>query len=144
MADLIDKAHADVGLALLVANPALGVAKVFDGRVPEDANGKSPPPPYVLVYTIVEWPRDGIGTALVATQNTVTTTLYCHCVGETAAAARAMAMEARASLLNVRPVIAGRNCGPIKQTEAVPPQRDETTGRLVMDAVAAYAFTSTG
>ena len=91
-------------------------------------------------YVVVEWTRDGIGTALTSTQVTVTTTLYCHCVGETAASARAVAMRVRAALLNVRPVIAGRNCGPIKQRETVPPQRDETTGRLVMDAVGVYEY----
>lgn len=137
MADLVDKQHADAGLALLALDAGL---TVFDGKVPEPW----PDPPYVLVYTVVEWPRDGLGTALAATQVTVTTTYYCHCVGLSAAAARAVAMRVRAALLNARPVIAGRNCSPIKQVETSPPQRDETTGRLVMDEVAVYDFTTTG
>lgn len=140
MSDLLDELHAQVGLTLLTANPALGPAKVFDGKVPDP----TPDPPWVLVYSVVEWTRDGIGTAITASQITVTTTYYCHCVGLTAAAARVVGMQARQSLLNVRPVITGRNCGPIKQFETVPPQRDETTGRLVMDAVGVYGFTSTG
>lgn len=137
MADLLDKAHADAGLGLLIADAGL---TVFDGKVPDP----TPDPPYVIVYVIVEWPRDGIGTALTSTQVTVTTSYYCHCIAETAAGSRAVAMRVRAALLNARPVISGRNCGPIKQIEAAPPQRDETTGRLVMDSVGVYEFTSTG
>jgi len=146
MSDLLDEQHAQVGLALLIANPALGAAKVFDGAVPNQVPPAPPLPlPYVIVYTVVSWTRDGIGTALNGTQVTVTTTWNCHCVGETAASARAMAMLVRSSLLNVRPVIAGRNCGPIKLTDdPQAPQRDETTGRLVMDESATYGFVSTG
>jgi hypothetical protein len=140
VADLLDEQHAQVGLALLVANPALGAAKVFDGKVPDP----TPTLPYVIVYTIVEWTRDGIGTALSAAQVTVTTTYTCHCVGGSAEAARWVGMQVRSSLLNARPVIAGRNCGPIKQFETSPPQRDETTGHLIMDAISTYGFVSTG
>lgn len=139
MADQLDELHAQAGLALLTANSALA-GRVFDGKVPDP----TPDPPYVVVYTTVEWTRDGIGTALGATQNTVTTTYNCHCVGLTAAAARAVGMQVRSSLLNVRPVIASRNCGPIKQDDTIPPQRDESTGRLVMDAIANYSYTTTG
>jgi hypothetical protein len=139
MTDLLDEQHAQAGLTLLAAHPDLGGGRVFDGKVPDP----TPDPPWVLVYTVVEWPRDGVGTALTAEQVAVTTTWYCHCVGLTAASARAVGMLARSTLLNVRPVITGRNCGPIKQFETVPPQRDETTGRLLMDAVSVYGFMST-
>ncbi len=141
MSDLLDEQHAQVGLALLIANPALGAGRVFDGKVPDPT---PPDPRYVLVYTVVEWPsgEGGIANALDHLSVTCRTTYYCHCVGLTAASARAMAMLARSSLLDVEPVIAGRSCGLIEQTEFVPPQRDETTGRLVMDAVAVYQFTS--
>ena len=140
MSDLVDELHAQAGLTLLEATPGLGPTRVFDGKVPDP----TPEPPYVLVYTTVDWPRDGIGTALGATQVTITTTYNCHCVGLTAAAARAVGMLVRSSLLNVRPVIPGRDCGPIKQEESLPPQRDESTGRLVMDSISNYSFTSTG
>jgi len=139
VSDLLDELHAQVGLTLLNANGALA-GRVFDGKVPDP----TPDPPYVVLYVSVDWTRDGIGTALNASQVTVTTTYNCHCVGLTAAAARAVGMLVRSTLLNVRPVIAGRDCGPIKQDETLPPQRDETTGRLVMDAISLYSFTSTG
>jgi len=138
LSDLLDELHAQAGLTLLNANSALA-GRVFDGKVPDP----TPDPPYLVVYTSVDWTRDGIGTALNATQVTVMTTYNCHCVGLTAAAARAVGMQVRSTLLNARPVIAGRNCGPIKQDETLPPQRDETTGRLVMDAITVFSFLST-
>ena len=145
MSDLLDEQHAQVGLVLLRNYPGLGEERVFDGVVPKQVPPLPPlPMPYVLVYTTVSWPRDGVGTALSGTQVTVTTTWNCHCVGETAESARGVAMFVRSALLNVRPVIVGRNCGLIKQMdEPNPPQRDETTGSSVMDAQATYGFIST-
>lgn len=141
MADLLDKQHADAGLNLLIADPGL---TVFDGKVPEDPDGNSPPPPYLLAYTTVSWPgRDtGAANALDGLAVTVTCEWVIHCVGLTGAAARAVAMRARVALLNKRPTIAGRNCSLIVQDDVQPPVRDETTGRLVMDQVVTYSMTS--
>jgi hypothetical protein len=138
MTDLLDETHAQVAFGLLAANGNLA-AHVFDGVVADLTE-----PPYVLIYSRVAWPRDGIGTALTGTQVTITTTWTCHCVGLTAAAARAVQMQVRSSLLNFRPVIAGRNCSPIKQVDASDPDRDDTTGRVVMDAVSVFDFLSIG
>ena len=137
MADDLDELHAQAGLALLVADPGL---VVFDGKVPDGAL-----PPYVLVYTTVERPAGemGVANALDGLSATVTATWYCHCVGESAAAARAVAMRVSRALLDRRPTIAGRACGLIRQGEMTPPNRDETTGRLVMDLVAVYHLTTT-
>jgi hypothetical protein len=140
LTDTLDETHAQVGLAALAANPDLTSARVFDGKVPDP----TPTPPYVLVYTRVAWPRDGVGTALSAQQVTITTTYTCHCVGLNAAAARAVQMQVRTSLLNLKPVIAGRICSPIKQDDATDPDRDESTGKLVMDAVSVFSYSSTG
>jgi hypothetical protein len=138
MTDTLDEQHAQVAFAALALNTNL--TQVFDGKVPDP----TPTPPYVLIYTRVAWPRDGIGTALSGTQVTITTTYTCHCVGLNAAAARAVQMQVRSSLLNLRPVIDGRNCSPIKQDESLDPDRDESTGQFVMDAVSTYSFTSAG
>lgn len=140
MSDLFDEEHAQAGLLLLRANPALGPNRVFDGKVPDP----TPTPPYVVVYSVVEWPSGDVGIANSLDHFSVTcrTTYYCHCVGLTAAAARAMGMQVRSSLLDVRPVVAGRVCNLIEQTETVPPQRDESTGKLVMDAIGVYSFAS--
>ena len=140
MTDTLDETHAQVGLTLLDANP--NIPYVFDTVVPNPT--PSPALGWVLVYTSVSWPRDGIGTSLNAQQVTITTTINCHCVGTTATAARVVGGQVRDSLLNVRPVIAGRNCSPIKQADSVPPSRDESLGYPVMDAIAVYQFSSTG
>ena len=140
MTDSLDELHAQAFLGPLIANPALGAAKVFDGKVPDP----TPFPPYALAYVRVAWPRDGLGTSLDAVQRTITATATVHCVGLNAAAARVVQMQVRSSLLNVRPVIAGRNCSPIKQDESMEPDRDESTGKLVMDSINVFSFTSTG
>lgn len=137
MTDTLDEAHAQVAFGLLAANGNL--LHVFDGVVADLTE-----PPYVLIYSRVAWPRDGIGTALTGTQVTITTTWTCHCVGLTPALARAVQMQVRSSLLNVRPVITGRNCSPIKQVDAMDPDRDNTTGRVVMDAISIFDFVSIG
>lgn len=138
MTDTLELDHAQVAFGLLALNANL--TNIFDTVVPNP----TPDPPFVLVDCRVAWPRDGIGTALAGTQVTITTTWTIHCVGLTATAARTVQMQVRSSLLNARPVIAGRNCSPIKQVDSVDPDRDESTGRAVLDAVAIYSFTSTG
>lgn len=140
MTDLLDQLHADAGLGLLAADVGL---RVYDGRVPDNTNtGAGPELPYVLVYTTVKWPPDGTANALDAQAVTVEVEWNCHCVAETAAAARAVQMRVRAALLNKRPTIAGRSVGLIKQEEVLPPNRDESTGRLVMDCVSNYTLVS--
>ena len=140
MSDLLDELHAQAGLELLIANPMLGPNRVFDGVVPSP----TPNPPYVMVYCVVEWPPglEGMANSLDHLSVTCRTTYYCHGVGATAAAARGVGMQIRSSLLDVRPSVAGRVCSMIEQIETVPPQRDESTGVLVMDAISVYSFAS--
>lgn len=135
----LDETHALVALALLAANANL-TGKVFDSVAPKPV----PDPPWVLVYTTVSWPRDGLGTSLAGQQVTVTTTVNCHCVGLTPDAARAVAGQVAGSLLNVRPVISGRACSLIKQSDAVAPTRDDSLGFPYFDAVIIFDFTSVG
>lgn len=138
--DGLDETHAQVALGQLEADLELGPSKVFDSIVPKP----TPAPPWVLVYTTVAWPRDGVGTSLAGQQVTVTTTINTHAVGETAAAARALATQVRSSLLNIRPVIAGRNCSLIKQADSQPPALDESLSTPYFDAIAVFDFTSVG
>lgn len=141
MSDTLDDLHAQAGLALLRADAVL---TVFDGKVPDQvASGPGPLVPYALVYSEVAWPRDGAGNTIQGTALTATVTWTCHCVGLTAQAARVVQGRVRAALLNQRPVIAGRSCGLIKQDEVLAPNPDESTGRLVMDAVSTYSMIST-
>lgn len=143
MTDLLDDQHARVVLDLLDANNAL---TVFDGEVTRPY----PAPPYVLVYTSLAWPAGdaGLGNALDHNSVTCVATFYVHCVGGTvaaggaAAACRALSMQVRASLLDALPVIANRSCTRLTLDDAQIPNKDETTGTVVMDAVLVYSFTS--
>jgi hypothetical protein len=74
---------------------------------------------------------------------TWTTRWYLHCVGANEYAAAAVRMRARVALLDFRPTIAGRNCGPIRLEASNPPQRDDSTGVLVVDALDVYRLLTT-
>jgi hypothetical protein len=69
---------------------------------------------------------------------------YCHCVGRTAYAATAVGMRVRAALLNVRPVISGRNASLFRDEGDPPaPQRDDSTGTTVFDAIRTFTLLTT-
>jgi len=140
VADDLDELHARVALDLLAADPGLGPDRVYDGKVPDGSE-----PPYVLVYTTVSRPAGGAGAAnaLDGRDVTIITDWYCHCVGGTAAAARAVSMRVNRALHNVRPTITGRSCSMVRQGETTPPNRDETTGVMVMDLVVTYQLITT-
>lgn len=127
MTTWVEQAHADAVLALLgAALPASPPLVVYDGQVPAGAA-----PPYVLVYLATATPS---GTSLTSVYDRAVTRGYLHCVGSTAEAARAVAGRASNALLGVIPAIAGRICFPIRDDGSdAPPQRDETTGVLLMD-----------
>ena len=136
MTDLLDQAVANVGLNLLRADTSL---TVFDGMVPDGTK-----PPYVLVYTTLARPSDDAGNAQDGRTRVWIARWICHCVGagSDAVAARAVAQRVRTQLLDVRPTVAGfdpASVGLIRmEGDPPPPQRDESTGALVMDAVATY------
>lgn len=133
MTDLIDQLHADAGLNLLRADSGL---TVYDGAVPNPWPGL----PFVLVYVVVEWPARGEGISLDSLSVKCQVSWYCHSVGETAIASRAVAQRVRAALLNQRPTVSGRVCGLINQESADPPRRDESIGTVVMNAVSVYSL----
>ncbi len=130
--------HANAVLALLDAdnvNPAL---VVYDGVVPDGGST-----PYVLVYFYVatlDGPAAPDKVPLTLNSDVIELWIYCHCVGGSAAAARAVSARARAALLNVTPTIAGRTCFPIRWRQSQPPQRSEETLQLSMDQVDVYGL----
>jgi hypothetical protein len=133
MSDLLDKAHADAVLALLTGalNPAIAV---YDGKVP-DPTPNVATNPWVLVYFDPGWPVDGAANSLDGNAVTYRLTLFTHSIAASAPAARAVAGQVRAALLNVRPVISGRSCWPIRWDDGTPTSLDETLGFPVMDKV---------
>lgn len=137
MTDTLDQQLADAALGLLRLDSAL---TVFDGSVPNP----TPAPPYVLVYTYIEWPDGAPGDAVDGVSGSPMIRWICHQVGGNEVAARAVAQRVRTQLLNVRPnPIPGLSLGLIKQESATPPIRDETTGVVVMDAVTTYRLIAT-
>lgn len=126
-------AHAQAVLDLLAG---AGLT-VHDGVVPAGVDVDAEP--YVLPYfdsADPEWTKEAA-----AWQFEMTVTL--HCVGGSAQASRMVADIARDALVAVVPTVAGRTCFPIsREIPGRPPQRDESTGRLVMDSVDEYTVRS--
>lgn len=139
MADLLDKLHVDAGLNLLRADAGLVVYPDVEGNTP-----LTPTPPYVRVYPVIESPIDSPNNAVDGRSANWVTRWYCHCVGANEYAAVAVSMRVRAALLDKAVTIAGRSCGLIRREAAIPPQRDDTTGHPIFDAVAVYALATTG
>lgn len=98
--------------------------------------------PYVLAYFSDEDPIEADSTGLDMAANRFVLRGYFHCVGDNAAATRALADKLRGNILGVTPTVAGRACFPIRREESQPPQRDESTGTLVMDRVDVYRLES--
>jgi hypothetical protein len=112
---------------------------VCDGIVPTGTL-----PPYALVYTTLSRPSEDPDNALDGRTRVWVARWIVHCVGADATTSRAVAQRVRSALLDVRPVISGLACGLIRmETDAQPPQRDETTGRVVMDSVVTYRMRAT-
>lgn len=140
MTDGLDQDIANVALSLLAADIGPPPLVVFDGVVLPDTPVNAG---YVLVYSYLGRPSGDPDNPLNGLTKVWNQRWILHCVGSTAAAARAVAQRARMALLDVRPVVAGLACGLIRLEETLPPQRDETTGVLVMDAVQTYSLRAT-
>lgn len=141
MADTLDREHYDAVMSLLRADtgpPALKVYPDAEGLVPTN-----PVPPYVRVYFYVERPPDDPMNSVKALSTTWTCRWLIHCVGANEYATIATAMRVNRALQDVRPTIAGRTCGRIRQEGSNPPQRDESTGVLVMDRMDTYRLITT-
>jgi hypothetical protein len=138
--DGLDQALTNVALTLLAADTGPPTLVVFDGVVPPNTPVNAG---YVLVYSYLSRPSGDLDNSANGKSGVWNQRWILHCVGGTAAAARAVAQRARTALLDVQPSVAGLSCGRIRLEETQPPQRDETTGVLVMDAVQTYSLKAT-
>lgn len=129
-------AHVDAVLALIrsAAGPPL---TVYDGAVPRGGV-----PPYVLVYFADADPELTDSRPLDGASERYVLRAYVHSVHGSATAARILGDRVRAVLLDVVPTVVGRVCWPIRREDGQPPQRDESTGVLVMDRVDVYRLES--
>ncbi len=139
MADLLDDQLINAGLDLLRADTGLRVIPDADGNLPNPL----PPPPYVRAYTSIERLPDFGANSLLGTSGTAVVRWWLHCVGANETAANAVAMRASRALLDARPTVAGRECGPIRHEAAQPARRDDDLGYQVIDRVDVYRMTST-
>ena len=132
---MIDE-HAAAVLSLLTA-AITTPRKVFDGKVDDGTDPRATP--YILVYFDSADPEFDFRAAPWSFELSITV----HAVGGNAQAARQMADLARGALIGVIPAVSGRTCYPITRAESgTPPQRDESTGVLVMDQIDVYSLVS--
>jgi hypothetical protein len=136
MTDGIDQALRNAGIALLQADANL---TVIPGAIPAGQQ-----PPYVRVYSSVEWLADDPNDSLDNVSSRAVVRWWCHCVGGNDLAAIGVAELVRTDLLNVRPTVVGVNpsgVGMIRHEQDQPPTVDETLGPAVVDAVHIYRLT---
>jgi hypothetical protein len=119
-------------LALLGTNTNL---TVVDGDV---AVGQEPP--YVVVY-LAGAPH--AGDDLNGRSTEASPRAYVHSVGKTPAAARIVSGQVASTIIDQRLSVSGWSCGPIKSELSNPPERDESTGVVVMDQIDVYRWRMT-
>lgn len=141
MTDGLDQALSKVALTLLAADVGPPALQVFDGLVPA---GTDPAAGYVLVYTTLARPSDDGDNGFDGPTRVWVARWICHCVSTTARGATGVAQRVRTALLDVQPSVPGLSCGYIRmEGETSPPQRDESTGVPVMDAIVTYRLRAT-
>jgi hypothetical protein len=122
----------------LLAVPFPG--KAFDGKVPDTTAL-----PYLLLYFTMTTPGGEVApdaVDLTFNSDVILLNIYAHNVAGSAAAARNVQAKTRTALLNVRPVVAGRVCHPIRQIDDAPATKDESTGKLIFDLTDVYRLRS--
>lgn len=138
--------HADALIGPLRAYPGLVVYPVANGQ-PGSGGYNVPPgaePPYVSVH--ISFGRrlgpDPDSPTLDMRSGRIVAHAFCHCVGDDDIAARAVAQQVDAALIDVRPVIAGRTCYPVRFDSAAPPLQSGGTGRQVSELTVVYRLES--
>jgi len=134
------QADATALLTLLRAQAAL-VSPPF-AVYPDVAGGPStvPPgamPPYVSVHFATE---NSDGGRLDLRSTRTRTRAYAHCVGANDIAARAMVDQVAVAWLDVRPVIAGRTCDPIRHEQTREADVTEPVAQTTVTLTAVYRF----
>lgn len=130
--------HADAVLDLLRASDLVVYPAEVGGTVtvPDGAS-----PPYVSVHFAAERP---LGGRLTHRSTRMRMRIYCHCVGQTDIAARAVSDMVSEALLDQLVVIPGRSCYPIRHegNREQPPREDESTGILTATLTEIYRLES--
>lgn len=125
--------HAAAFLALLQADEHL---TVFDGAPPDLTEA-----PYVVVWASLD-SEDSL--TLADEQGRANVRWTTHSVGASGQAARIVADRVRAAVHRQRLVIAGRQVWKVRHDFGIPPQPDESTGHLLVDAIDVWTAASYG
>jgi hypothetical protein len=126
--------HAAAVLALLDPDPVWTV--YASGQVPAGIDPKATP------YWVVWFTRARPEINFAGVSDAFQARIDLHSVAGNADAAQIGSDRAEALLLDVTPTVTGRVCHKIRWEESLPPQRDESTGVLVMDAIDRYVLLS--
>jgi len=132
--------HAAAALDLLrdaLALTSVDVYPVEGGGLQVVPNGTAPP--YVAVHFDADRP---IGGRLHHRSTRFRMRMYANCVGLNDAAARQVSDLVAAAWLDVKPVVAGRACYPIRSETGRDPRLDESTGATVVTISDAYRLES--
>ena len=129
--------HRSAFMALLNGAGKPAAIGIYNDKIPTTVV-----PPYVRVYFSANRPPGADGNALDGTSKTLMFRAICHCVGGNDTAALAVAQWVETALLDVRPTVAGRSSGLIRQDSALDPNPDESTGQLVVDVIQTYRLTT--
>lgn len=124
--------HSDAVMDLLYAS-SLTVFPSEDGGAVIVPNGT--PPPFVTAHTVVGRLN---GNRLPTRSTRLLVRIHVHCTGVDDVQARGVSDLVAAALLDVRPVIAGRTCFPIRHESQQPPREDESTGALLATLTEVY------
>ncbi len=130
--------HVTPVIALLEARPYLGAgansAPVFLEKVPDGTE-----PPYVKVYVHIRYQG---GEDLPNTSKRAVCRFITHSVGSTVESSLIVAGNVREAWMDVKPLVLGRICWPIRDEQSIPPDSDESTGVLVMDTINVWRLES--
>lgn len=129
--------HATAVLALLRAQPNLTVYPPETGGLSTVPEGASPP--YVSVHVASDRPS---GEKLDLRSTRMRVRIYCHCVGANDIAARAVSDKVADALLDVSPVINGRNCFPIRHEQSREPDPEEPIAHTTVTITEVYRLES--
>lgn len=124
----------EAGLALLRSHPHLTVFPDANGNIDQNAD-----PPYVVVHSNVDYPKNGIANTLTGSSDCVQAYWYCHSVGATRDAALAVSNMVRLSLLNKWITVSGFNSGIIERLAGTAMSEDIDSGTPIFEITSVYS-----
>lgn len=133
----VESDHADAILGLLRDDSTFATYPAAGGSTQMVPDGTAPPYRVCWVHM-----RRQSGDNMAATSARMVCEAIVHNVGADDIAARAVAANTAALLIDVVATIAGRRCWPIRQVDSSPPGADNSTGVQVVTQIDVYRLES--